>query len=227
MVVFTLASCKTLSVHQSQKPSNELVYSSYNSAYQLSWQVVNDDEFLTVHISTNYKPTQLKILRKGFTVAFNNDLKKKPAQRFIYPVIQNGSKNSQQRQTSTNGQGGRGQRRRMDLQKIVDRVSSDVILHKGDGIDSFSIHTLPAGFDVGLKVESEMLTLTYKFPLNEIFGSNGFSEPIAMGLISGSFDIPVNTNSGGRPSGGAPNRNMAELADPVKIWFKVIPVKNS
>lgn len=222
-----MVSCKTLQVHQSQKPSDKLVHGSYDDTYKLSWQVVNDDDFMTIHLATHHQTTQLRMLRRGLTIGFNTDLKRKPEFGINYPIAQKNNNFFLTRKQPVEGRKRKEPkpRKNLRLERMAKRISPKMALIRNKEVDSLLLNSLPEGFHIDLTVDGDTLNLEYKIPLSWIFGDGNTMLPMAVGIESGSFDIPVSMMN--RPTDMPRNKQLPELVDPVKIWFKVLPVKNS
>ena len=220
-----------MTVYDSTWYKNELNRQSYqgaNSTYYLSWNVYNDDKHLYIDLTTGNRTSIMKIIRTGFTV-YVDETGKKSTQRYVqYPVER---QKTIERERKGGGQRGRtaGERRSPDIGKMLEKLPQKVKLSTLKGeiqttTDALEKYT----FQLALG-DNEQLLYTLAIPLEDILTHSGISE-VSIGLVSGHFDIPQRPSSaqgsggrkgqGGMGAGSPMSAQMAEMADPIKIWFK-------
>lgn len=231
-----LLGCKSMSVYESswfQQELNRDNYQAGNSTYQLSWNVYNDKDYLYIDLRSGHRPTILKMLRAGFTVYIDGGGKKSEERYVQYPVKR---KPPMERSAGNRGNRNSGaQRGGMDLIKMLQNVSEEVVLKSMDGLKQTTTDKL-VEYQFNLTSEAEgVLNYALRIPLKDMLQAPVSSE-ISVGLVSGSFEMPQRPSGsgqgGGRPGGGGRpqgmggnaqmSSQMAEMTDPIKIWFKTV-----
>lgn len=234
-------------LHESKWESNKTASSAFtgiDNTSKMNWQVSNDNENLYLRLSTAKRTTIMKMIRKGFKVYFNIvDDKKKSETYLNFPLEMKRQAGEDRRamagQFGGGGMrrgGGRqgGQNRTFDVQRIIKRIPRNVIYQQNGKQETFVMGLDQTNIKVDLAASADgKLYYEAVIPFEKIIvGGIKNLRNLSIGLVSGSFDIPVNSSRGpagmggaGRPGGmtGRMGGNMSDMADPVKIWFKVKP----
>lgn len=230
-----------MSVYESTWYKDELNRQSYqgaNSTYYLSWNVYNDNTHLYIDLTTGNKVSIMKMLRTGFTV-YVDETGKKSTERYVqYPVERKSSMENERRGAGQRG-GGRasGQRRGADLSKMLEKLPKMAKANTTKGLIENTIDALENYTFELSKGDNEQLLYTMAIPLEAMLTNQEVAE-VSIGLVSGHFDIQQRPSSsqgaggGGRGKGGmgggSPlSSQMAEMADPIKIWFKTTLAKGN
>lgn len=211
-------------------------YSAASSNYYLSWNVYNDAEHLLIDLRTEHRPSIMKITRMGFQVFVDPSGKKNETLGITYPIKptrkpQEGSERSRQGQRGSGRRpSGRGSGEGADLSRLLEHMPKRFLINAVDGNRSESIDNLPEGYEARITIENGVLHYFLKLPIKDFSELADLSE-LSIGFLSGASDMNMMGNrAGGRPGGGPPSgaggaspmaSQMAEMADPIKVWFKV------
>ncbi|MCB0654313.1 MAG: hypothetical protein KDC85_23740 [Saprospiraceae bacterium] len=197
----------------------------------LSWQVTNDDQYLFVRLATSKRTTQTKILRAGLKIYFDQTGQKAETTYLNFPIFQERQRTSREEMGSRPGRPGQNEERRaFDLSGMIGKTPPDALFVRGEEQMPFNYLSDQEIFKVELSADtSGVLHFYAAIPFEKINpeGLQGISK-LSLGIVSGAFEIPVNTGNGmNPPGGGMPGGNprmaemqkrMAEMVEPVKIW---------
>ena len=210
-----------------------------DSKSRLLYLVENDSEYIYLSIKTDYRPTQMRIMRNGVKIYIDKDGKKKKETFLHYPT---GQQNIEFNRSSY----GPGENQEFDLNRILlnmpafgnwHNYEEDVFISDGKNINGIEV-------DVSV-IEEDVLYYTAKIPL-ELIGYIDSSIP-SLGLHiegqklggggmqrsaqqSGDKGGGRGGMSGGGHSGGGMQgqrsggnmEQMNEMSKPIDIWFRLI-----
>lgn len=241
LCILIVSACAKMPVHQSawyENGMNESSYQAASSDYQLSWNVYNDKEHLYIDIRTEHRASIMKMMRMGFQVFIDPTLKKNEQMGVTYPIKPkrpqgdgSGQRNESRQRPQGNRSGRQGRGGAPDFSKMLEHTPKAFIVNGLQGEKRTKVPELPEGYEVDLGIEEGVLQYTLKVPLKDFCDPSAVSE-LGIGFLSGAADINMMNRGGGagRPGGGGPpgggmgggnmSAQMAEMADPIKIWFK-------
>jgi hypothetical protein len=208
----------------------------FDEKSELNWLVSHDDQQLYVRLNTAKRTTQMKILRAGLHLYFDENGEKKESTYLNFPVFQERrimDSDEAGARSRPGRPGGRGERPKFDINKTIERTQPEAVFVKNDVKETFNYLEKDSDILIIMSGDTaDVFHLMSAIPLNKIFPEGKKqSSKLSVGIVSGAFEIPVRPG-GGMPGQGrnAPGGNqrmaemqkrMAEMAEAVKIWAQI------
>lgn len=232
-VLLLLSGCTTgltLVESYSETRYSESTLFQLDEKNDLHWLISNDMENIYVRLYTPKRTTQTKIMRAGLHLYYDIGGEKSEDTYLNFPVFE------ERQMMDREGMGRQpreprqpGTRPRFDINRMIERVNPEVVFVKNDEKESFNLKQDKSDITVELSGDtSNVLHYFASVPLSRIFPDDTRgADKLSVGIVSGAFEIPVNTGGGmpaGREMPGGNQRmaemqkRMAEMAEPVKIW---------
>lgn len=249
LILFLLAfltSCAGLQVFEpipENSFTNETTFAGYDSDAKVAWIVTTDSSNLYVRMETSHRLSKIKLLKAGMHVYFSTSGKKERSNYVNFPVKQKKEqKASDQDQNQVTNQGGRGKRKRMTTEELIAQINPLAEYHFNGKTTQFHYKIDTSDFKIEIEEDSNStLRFTIRMPFEKLVTDINDLNGLSIGLVSGAFEIPISSrpmpssrptnmpNSGRTPSANQPmgqSRNWqagsySELAEPIKIWFKI------
>ena len=209
---------------------------------RLLYLVENDSENIYLSIKTDYRPTQMRIMRNGVKIYIDKDGKKKKDTFLHYPT-------GQQNIKSNRSSYGPGEDKEFDLNRILLSMPAFGNWHDYEEDVSISDGENKNGIEVDVSViEEDVLYYIAKIPLELIgyidssipsiglhiagiegqkLGSGGMQRSAQQG--GGKGGGRGGMSGGGRSGGGMQGQRsggnmeqMNEMSKPIDIWFRLI-----
>lgn len=200
LMALPLASCKSsLPAYQvSQFESKTNVTENYDEDAKLGYTVSKDSENLYVHLNSFDTATQLKILKNGVRLYFD-DKGKKAKHTFVhYPVIKNNESVRPDFESLKED-------KITFLQNLISGLGDEMHLAKHEDVNYINRELNTQGITVDLDMVDETLNYRLKLPLS--FLETQENQLPALGIAIAGIERPSSAQGGGRPmgvSGGRP-----------------------
>ncbi|KAA3639691.1 MAG: hypothetical protein DWQ02_03250 [Bacteroidetes bacterium] len=234
-LLLLITSCsKQLGLYQSYSESDfspETSVFNHDETNDLYWLVTNDSDHLYLRIHSSKMTTQMKMLNAGFTVYLDPTGEKSESTFLNFPVRRERRRMDRENTgRRPSGAPGGGERPKFDVNRVIERIDSSAVFVLEGTKETFNYKANDSGIEIAV-FEGEEGVFHYfsVIPFNKISpeGEKAISK-LSIGLVSGAFEIPVNTGggmeqrAGNRPGGGQRMAEMqkrrAEMAEPIKIW---------
>jgi hypothetical protein len=242
------ASCANLQVFEPKPESSfteEMNFAGYNSDAQMAWLVTQDDANLYIRFETESRISKMKILQAGFYVYYSLSGKKGRSNYIHFPVSKDKKVKADEETLELKNSRRKGQR--FTTNELIAKLDPKGLWIHGDSSTTFHYKLDTSDFKIDIAEDSNtLMRYTLRIPFDKISSSKSELNNLVVGLVSGSFDTPSNarpmpasrsTSMGGTNMGGG-NRMpthqgtgswqtgaYSELAEPIKIWFKIENIK--
>lgn len=241
-MILLLPSCASLQVYEPKLESNfteETNFAGYDANSQIAWLLTKDDSNLYVRFETESRMSKLKILKAGFYIYFSTNGKKNRSTYLHFPIKKEKKIKADDEIEESKAKRRRGER--FTTQDLIAKLDPEAKWVKDEESETFHYVLDTNTFKITIAEDSNtLMRYTLKIPFEQISTDPNQLENLVIGLQSGAFESARNpqpmpntrpTSMGGTNMGGRnqmPNQgttwqggNYSELAEPVKIWFKV------
>ncbi|SEB45805.1 hypothetical protein SAMN04489761_0836 [Tenacibaculum sp. MAR_2009_124] len=217
--------------YDQNKQSTSTVYDDTN---KLGYTITKDNSHLYVTVTTRDRGTQVKMLRNGVTILFDNDGKKNNNISVQYPVVKENKPLDIEKIKKMREQGNQQEM----LQTIMTSLGTDISISESEGDRIINKELNSEGISVNHKIALEGLYYTLKVPLSYI-ASPSSTKSIGISIKGmkkpdgSNGTLPMGAKSSGRIKralamrGGMKGNNidinqLKEMLTNINIW---IPIK--
>ncbi|MGC9331568.1 MAG: hypothetical protein ACP5DZ_06805 [Bacteroidales bacterium] len=247
-VLAALASCNKLPVYESRyvespddtiQSNKELPYSHYDPDSKIRYDVFHNDSMLFLYFDVSDQSSIFKIFAHGLEVYIDKEGKRKKTQGFIYPI-----QGAVQQRPVMPPQGTTPYLPdKNNLNEIQKNISPTFTLIQDDEEENFNLFALHNDLDINMELNNDNLEYKASIPIT-MFGMDSLPKTLTIGILSGEIPEPENDDdqnvnmqnqnynnpitqgspiSGNRPmnNNSTNQRNMNQMQEPIRIWFKI------